>query len=192
MATTSAELLRFQEGESLSAMGNLLNAKVINAWSAIPSFARFCIDQRGSFIAKSLIDLYAVNMTANDLRTLYLENKWPTESDHSEFCKLQYEFALLAWKAIKSSALITIVATAVGLFAAYLLGRLNPSLPFRIDIALQSTGAVIMAFSGILTFYKLPVTWDGDPLMHRVYQSIYMAVFATGLPIALLGQLLAQ
>lgn len=192
MDATSSELLRFHECESLNAIGNLLHAREVNAWRAIPSYARFCIDRRGSFIAKSLIDLYAVNMAANDLRKKYLENEWPTESGHSDLCREQYEFALLAWKAIKSSALITIVATSIGLFAAYLFGRLGPSLPFRVDIALQSTGAVIMAFSGILTFYKLPSTWGGDPLMHRVYQSIYMTVFATGLPIALLGQLLAQ
>jgi hypothetical protein len=181
-----------QESESLAAMGDLLEASEVNAWTAIPSFARFCIDQRGSFIAKSLLDLYAANISSVDLRKQYLERKWPTETDHTEICKGQYEFAHLAWRAIKSSAFITVVATCMGLFAAQQLGRLSPSLPFRIDIALQATGAVIMAFSGILTFYKLPSTWGGEPLMHRVYQSIYTATFATGLPIALLGQLLAQ
>ena len=47
MDTTSLESLQFQECVSLNAMGNLLDAREINAWRAIPSFARFCT-QSGS------------------------------------------------------------------------------------------------------------------------------------------------
>lgn len=173
-------------------VGDLSKLKPVQTRTAIFSFLKYSFSSSQRFIELALRDRYAVCMAENDNREQYDSGNWPNEAFHRDLKKEEIKHADLAARALKNSLCLTSVAVFMGLSLGALFGRLSPTLPFRMDLALQASGAIAMALSGLLTFHKLPLTWDDDPLTHRVYRQIYLTVFLIGLPITLLGQLLAE
>jgi hypothetical protein len=180
------------DGERLENFGDLNKLEPVFARQAVIPFLRFWIFKSGPLVRMGVQDLYAENMRIPDMKKRYAQNSWPTIPEHEEYLKMQHEVASHMIAGIKSAIFLTASATVVGVLLAWFAGRLGHSLPFRLDITLQVAGATVMGLSGVLTFHKLPPTWDGDPLLYRVYQLLYVTTFLFGLPITILGQLLAQ
>jgi hypothetical protein len=188
----AGQIDNFVDSESLENFGDLNKLGPVVAWQAVIPFLRFWIFKRGPLVRMGVQDIYAENLRMPDMKERYAQNSWPTIAEHENYRRMQHEVASQMIAGIKSAIFLTVPATFVGIGLAWFAGRLDPNLPFRLDITLQVVGAIIMGLSGIVTLHKLPPTWDGDPLLHRVYQLLYTATFLSGLLITMLGQLLAQ